>query len=150
MMRPHQNYQKVNVSTADPVRIIVLLYEGAIKNLNLAMRGIGQDNALVSTKITRTLDIINYLRNALDHERGGEIAGNLERLYEYMRDVLSKANISLEADKLQQVISLLQTLLEGWRGIVASQGSDGEGAMEAAGGLNAAPASPTLNLSMVG
>lgn len=149
MMRPHQNYQKVNVSTADPVRIIVLLYEGSIKNLNQAIRAIGQDNALVSAKITRTLDILNYLRNALDHDRGGEIAGNLERLYEYMRDVLSKANISLEADKMQQVIGLLQTLLEGWRGIVSNQTGDGE-TMEAAG-MTAAPA-PTqpLNLSMVG
>lgn len=152
MMRPHQSYQKVNVSTADPVRIIVLLYEGAIKNLNQAIRAIDGDRELMSAKITRTLDIINYLRNALDHEKGGEIAGNLERLYEYMRDVLSQANIHPDAAKMEHVISLLQTVLEGWRGIVANQTADGEAAADpaAAEAPQAPPPPRPANLSMVG
>lgn len=149
MMRPHQNYQKVCVSTADPVRIIVLLYEGAIKNLNQAIRAIGHDHDLLSAKITRTLDIVNYLRNALDHDKGGEISHNLERLYEYMRDVLTQANIKPDEGKIQHVISLLQTLLEGWRGIVggATTESDADATAEAI--PQTAPTQP-LNLSMVG
>lgn len=146
-MRPYQNYQRVNVSTADPVRVVVLLYEGAIKNLNQSIRVMGTDIETASAKLTRTLEIINYLRSVLDHEKGGEIATNLERLYEYMRDTLSEANIRHDTEKIQSVIGLLQTLLEGWRGIVASQG--GEGETEHPVAPTDPPAQP-LGLSMVG
>lgn len=147
MMRPHQSYQKVCVSTADPVRIVVLLYEGAIKNLNQAIRMVGQDHETLSAKIIRTQDIINYLRSCLDFEQGGEIAINLDRLYDYMRDALAKINLHPDVDKLQHVISLLQTLLEGWRGIVSNQTTECDAVAEQ-GGVPAAP--QPLNLSMVG
>ena len=120
-MRPYQNYQRINISTADPVRMIVLLYEGALKNLNQAIPLMGVDNMSASVKITRTLDIINYLRNVLDFEKGGEIAVNLARLYDYMRNTLALANINQEQEQVKTVIGLLQTLLEGWRGVVGTQ-----------------------------
>lgn len=119
-MRPHQSYKRVGISTSDPVKIVVLLYEGAIRNLAQAVENIGGDTALVSAKLVRTLEIINYLRTSLDHDKGGEISVNLERLYEYMRDQLSYANIELEdggREKIIEVMDLLQTLLEGWRGV---------------------------------
>jgi flagellar biosynthetic protein FliS len=121
--------------------------------LNQASRAVGQDHELVSNKINRTLDIINYLNNALDHDKGGDIAFNLERLYDYMRDVLAQVNIHPDTDKIQHVIGLLQTLLEGWRGIVANQTADGETPVDqqpaAPGAPPSAPTQP-LNLSMVG
>lgn len=144
-MRPYQNYQRVNISTADPVRIIVLLYEGAIKNLNQTLRLFGRDSNAASEKITRTLDIINYLRNALDHEKGGEIAFNLERLYDYMRDTLGQANIQQDKAKVEIVIGLLQTLLEGWRGIISNQTTE----VDATEATPPPPGQP-LGLSMVG
>lgn len=147
-MRPYQNYQRVNISTADPVRIVVLLYEGAIKNLNQAMRLVGQDNDTFSAKINRTLDIINYLRNALDHQKGGEIAGNLERLYDYMRDTLNQANISKDNEKIQLVIGLLQTVLEGWRGIISNQTTEID--LGANPGGPVPPAGRSVNVTAVG
>lgn len=119
-MRPYQNYQRIDVSTAEPIKIVILLYEGAIKNLNIATRVLPTDADEASVKINKTLAIINYLRNALDHEQGGEISANLERLYDYMRDRLAEANIRKETDKLGEVIGLLQILLEGWRGVASN------------------------------
>lgn len=119
-MRPYQNYQRIDVSTAEPIKIVILLYEGAIKNLNIATRVLPTDADEASVKINKTLAIINYLRNALDHEQGGEISANLERLYDYMRDRLAEANIRKESDKLGEVIGLLQILLEGWRGVASN------------------------------
>lgn len=119
-MRPYQNYQHIDVSTAEPLRIIVLLYEGAIKNLNQAARLFPTDANTASARLNKALDIINYLRNSLDFEQGGDVAFNLGRLYEYMRDVLAHANISRDVEKIQEVIGLLQTLLEGWRGIATN------------------------------
>lgn len=120
-MRPYQNYQRTAISTADPLKILVMLYEGAIKNLHQAIRLMDQDGQAASQKIVRTLDIINYLRNALDHEKGGEISGNLERLYEYMRDTLNHANIEKNTEKINEVITLLQTLLDGWHEVAKGQ-----------------------------
>lgn len=125
MAMPYENYQRVNVTTADPLRLVVLLYEGAIRNLNQSIHLWNKDAMAASSKINRALDIINYLRNTLDSDKGGEIAFNLERLYEYMRDCLSKANIERNVDKTQEVINLLQTLLEGWRGIAENQDNPG-------------------------
>jgi flagellar protein FliS len=146
-MRPYQNYQKINISTADPVRIIVLLYEGAIQNLNQTARLFGKDNETASAKLARTLEIINYLRSALDHEKGGEVAFNLERLYDYMRDTLAEANTKRDTAKVQEVIKLLQTLLEGWRGIVSNQTTESD--TNPFGSAGALPTQP-INLSMVG
>ena len=143
-MRPHQSYQRINVSTADPVRMVVLLYEGAVKNLNQALNLMGQDNDGAGAKINRALEIINYLRSSLNHEQGGEIADNLERLYEYMRDTLALANIQSDKEKIQHVIGLLQTLLEGWRGIISNQTSPDVEADAPS------PPSQPLNLSLVG
>jgi flagellar secretion chaperone FliS len=121
--KQQRHYQKVEISTADPMKIVVLLYEGAIKNLNQAVHRIDSgDNDAASAKIIRTQDILNYLRNSLDHQRGGEISLNLERLYEYMRDTLNEAAIRADSAKLREVTALLQTLLEGWRA-VAGDGS---------------------------
>lgn len=120
-MRPYQNYQRIDVSTAEPLRVIILLYEGAIKNLNQAARLFPSDANTASARLNKALDIVNYLRNSLDFEQGGDVAFNLGRLYEYMRDVLGRANIGRDVEKVQEVISLLQTLLEGWRGIATNQ-----------------------------
>lgn len=117
-VNPYQNYQQVGIATADPGRLVIMLYEGAIKSLNQSAQLFPTDAQVASTKLTRALEIINYLRTCLDHQRGGEIAFNLNRLYEYMRDRLSEANIHRDVDMIHEVIGLLQTLLEGWRGII--------------------------------
>lgn len=116
-MRPYQMYQQVKITTADPLQIVVLLYEGAIKNLNQWLMLIDTDVDTASARLMRTQEIINYLRASLDHSHGGEIAFNLERLYNYMRDRLIEANLQRDRAKVQEVIGLLQTLLEGWHGI---------------------------------
>lgn len=116
-MRPYQMYQQVKITTADPLQIVVLLYEGAIKNLNQWLMLIDTDADTASARLMRTQEIINYLRTSLDHSQGGDIAFNLERLYNYMRDRLIEANLQLDRAKVQEVVGLLQTLLEGWHGI---------------------------------
>lgn len=146
-MHGYQKYQRINVSTADPLRIVIMLYEGAIKNLNQALRLIDGNAAEAGNKIVRAIDIVNYLRNSLDHSKGAEIASNLERLYDYVRDLLTRANIHRDAALIQEGISLLQTLLEGWRGILSNQATEHDAEPEPA----AAPTPGVMTgLSMVG
>jgi flagellar protein FliS len=125
-MQAYKKYQRVNVSTADPLRIVIMLYEGAIKYLNQARRLLEEDGPESGQRIGRTLEIVNYLRNSLDHEQGGQISINLQRLYDYLQDILNEANIHRNGEKIDEAISLFQTLLEGWRGIIAGQPAETE------------------------
>jgi flagellar protein FliS len=155
-----KNYQRVEIQTADPLKIVVLLYEGAIKNLNQATRLMADDRTAACARIGKTQDIVNYLRNSLDHAQGGEIAFNLERLYEYVRDLLNDATIHADCAKVKEAVSLLQTLLEGWRGISTGQTEHDAGALGlergegpglggAAGAGNGMPGA-TVSISMMG
>ena len=71
-------------------------------------------------KIGKALGIIEALMLGLDKERGGDIAQNLERLYDYMARTLLKANLENRVDLLKEVSSLLREVKLGWDGIAAA------------------------------
>ena len=70
-------------------------------------------------KIGKALGIIEALLLSLDKERGGDLAGNLERLYDYAARTLLKANLENRSDLLKEVSSLLREIKLGWDGIGA-------------------------------
>ena len=112
-------YQEVNVSSAvnsaSPVRLIVLLYEGALGALTSAKLEMGNNNVVAKARlITRAIDIINGLRAALDPGKGGEIAASLENLYEYMVRQLTMANLKNDPELLDEVHRLLTELHGAW------------------------------------
>jgi flagellar protein FliS len=115
-MSGYDNYARMDIQTADPRAVIVLLYDGAVKFLNEAIKA-GRDGRRmeVSNNLNRTLKIIQFLRNALDFDQGGEVADNLFKLYAYMRDTLLQANLTCDEEKIQEVLGLFKTLLEAWR-----------------------------------
>lgn len=115
----YKTYQRVNVQTSDPTKIIVMLYEGAIKNLYQAIGHFeAKRNKEGSGRVNKTLDIVHYLSSTLDFEKGGEIAQNLSKLYDYVRDTLALANINADPAGIRDSIKVLHELLEGWQAIV--------------------------------
>ncbi|MCX7012423.1 MAG: flagellar export chaperone FliS [Candidatus Sumerlaeota bacterium] len=121
-------YKRTSIQTADRRHLIVLLYEGAVSRLNQAVECIQKEEREEQARlINRVLEIIKLLDNALDYRQGGEIARRLNALYTYMRDTLALANIENDADRVLEVAGLLNTLLEGWRGIL-DQPINGAGA----------------------
>ncbi len=113
-------YLKTQVTTVDGVRLIVLLYEGAIKFLLTAQEGIGEKDVVKRhNHINRTLDIITELKNALNFSQGGEIAKSLNALYLFMQRHLTMANIENDAQKVQEVINILSSLKEAWEAIAS-------------------------------
>ena len=128
-MNPYQTYLRTSIQTADRCQVIVLLYEGAVKNLNCAIAQLEEGQVEQqdwSAKIAETLEIINFLSTSLDYEKGGEIAQNLANLYDYIRDIIANANIKQEVEPLKEASALLGTLLEGWHGISGNQETPGE------------------------
>lgn len=112
-------YKQTSIMTASKGQILLMLYEAAIRNVKKAAIAIDQkDLGAKGQAIGKTHDIINELLNTLDFEAGGNIAAELERLYNYIIETLIKANIENSKEKLLTVQKLLETLLEGWRGAV--------------------------------
>jgi flagellar protein FliS len=112
-------YKQASVQTATPAQILLMLYEGAIKNVKKATECLDRkDIAGKGAYIGKAHDIVNELVNTLNFEVGGNIARDLERLYNFMIEQLVKANSENSKECLQAVQKLLETLLAGWRGAI--------------------------------
>jgi flagellar secretion chaperone FliS len=117
-------YKRNSILTASRGQILLMLYEAAIQNVKKASAAIERrDVAAKGVAIGKAHDIINELMNTLDFEVGGQIARDLERLYNFMTETLVKANLENNQDHLARVQKLLETLLDGWRGAVSQVNS---------------------------
>ena len=121
MMRsPAQSYAKVGVEAAvessDPHRLILMLFDGAITAVSLAK--IHMDAGDIPQKgmaISKAIDIVtNGLQASLDMESGGDLAGRLAGLYDYMAQRLLFANLKNSAAALDEVSELLTSLRDAW------------------------------------
>jgi flagellar protein FliS len=117
-MNGFQTYRETAVTTQNRGRLIVMLYDGAIKFLRQAIQDIRQgDLAAKGTHLARAQDIIFELNTVLDMEKGGQIAQNLRSLYTFMQRHLSQANIRKDTAMIQEVIGMLEELNQSWRAI---------------------------------
>ncbi|MBI2712772.1 MAG: flagellar export chaperone FliS [Bdellovibrio sp.] len=113
-------YKNMAIKSASRGQLLIMLYEGAINHLKKAAAAIDQKKyAQKGTSIGKAHDIINELSNTLDFEAGGDIARNLERLYNFMTEQLVKANLENSKEHLLTVQKLLETLLSAWKEAVA-------------------------------
>jgi len=111
-------YQDNTVTTQSKGRLIVMLYDGAIKFMRLAIRELETNNYEKKGRyINKAQDIINELNAVLDTDAGGEIAGNLRKLYCFMSNRLSQANVKRDPQMIRDVIKLMEELNQGWKAI---------------------------------
>ena len=113
-------YLKTQITTVDGLKLVVLLYEGAIKFLLSAQEGIREKDIVKRhNNIYRVLDIVAELRNSLNFSQGGEIATSLDALYLFMDRHLMTANIQNDVQKIQEVVNILSSLKEAWEAIAS-------------------------------
>ncbi|MBL9077175.1 MAG: flagellar export chaperone FliS [Planctomycetes bacterium] len=117
-------YQRNAVLTASPEKLVKLLYDGAIKNLEKGRAGLVDQktarSAEVGNSLGKAMGIVGELRASLDHAAGGQIARDLDRLYEFSLDQLSQANLTRTPNGVENTLRVLRTLKEGWDGIIAN------------------------------
>ena len=120
-------YQKTNISTASQGRLVVLLYEGAVKQLTTASMLLEPGDKLQAkniekfgTCIQKTQAIITELQVSLDMEKGGDIARNLMSLYVFFNEQLVDVSITHSQEKLNFVLNMMRQLTESWRQIANS------------------------------
>src|SRR5688572_3008788 len=109
------------VAAADPHRLIVMLMDGALERI-AAARGLmshGGGGGEKAQLLQRAVAIIDELRNSLNVKAGGEVAANLDALYEYMCMRLTQANASNKAEWLDEVSRLLNEIRSAWLQIPA-------------------------------
>lgn len=115
MKNAYQKYKDTSIQSASREKILLMLYEGAIRFTKKAILACEQkDIAERGLNIGKSYDIIMELNNTLNHEVGGEISKSLEQLYMFMTERLTKANITGEKAHLIEVLKLLETLYSGW------------------------------------
>ncbi len=117
-----RRYQEMDILSASPEMLVVKLYDGAIRFGRSACRHakageIGER----ATALSRMLAIISELRNALDFENGGEIAVNLDTLYEFMNQRLVAAHLASNATPIEEVVHLLEDMRSAWASIACQE-----------------------------
>ena len=118
-MKKVSAYQDAAVTTQSKGRLIVLLYDGAIKFMKLAIKELEAGNfEAKGNYIAKAQDIINELNAVLNTDAGGEIAANLRSLYLFMNNRLSEANVKCQPQMIREVINLMEELNKSWKAIV--------------------------------
>jgi flagellar protein FliS len=134
-------YKNTNIKTASQGKLIVLLYDEAVKQLTLASSLFNSEDKLatasiekVGAAIIKTQDIITELQVSLDMEKGGQIASNLMSLYVYFNSELTNANINKDKKKIDFVLQMMKELASSWK--VAAESSANTAAPEVRPALN--------------
>ena len=114
-------YQEVNNQSAlyaDPHRLIQMLMEGFLARVAAGRHALAErDFDRKGRELGRAVSILNGLRDTLDHDKGGEIAGNLDQLYSYMQEQVLSASVSGDLAVLDHVSALMRELKTGWDGV---------------------------------
>ncbi|MCG3199113.1 MAG: flagellar export chaperone FliS [Candidatus Omnitrophica bacterium] len=111
----HLRYQRAQVEAASPGKLIVMLYDGAIRKLIQAAGHLEEGrHEEYHVQVVKVQRILTELLSALDHEKGGEIAANLYRLYEYMIRRLTLALLRKDVELITETRGLLEELREAW------------------------------------
>ena len=112
---PYAQYRQNSVETATPTRLVVMLYDGAIRFLGQALPAMGaRQYDRQSLLIGKAQAILAHLRDTLDFAAGGAVARHLDGLYVGMYDALTDANIHDKPARVEEVIGALRELREAW------------------------------------
>lgn len=117
-------YTKVDVETASQGKLIVMLFNGAIKRAEEAKRQMERgQNSGVHNNLIRAQEILAELRGALNM-KAGDIAENLDRIYEYLQHLLISANVKKNGDAIDECVKLMTQMRDTWEEVFANLGKE--------------------------
>lgn len=111
-------HNESGLTDASPHLLIQMLMDGFLARINSAKGAMARtDMESKSAYISRAMAIVGGLNEAVDLEKGGEIAINLSQLYAYMSNRLLQASYENDVEILDEVASLMREIKEGWDAI---------------------------------
>ncbi len=125
-------YRQTSVKTASQGRLIVMLYDEAIKQMDIASLEIGKEKKeldIIHNAIVKTQDVITELMASLDFDKGGDISKNLYNLYMYFNRQLVQANINKNSRHITEVRTFMADLREAWVAIESTSVPDNQSAV---------------------
>jgi flagellar secretion chaperone FliS len=124
LKNPLNAYREVSVRTATQGKLIVMLYDEAVKQLDQAislLEGKSRQLDKVHNSLIKTQDIVTELMAGLDFDRGGEIARNLMSLYVFFNEKIREGNLKKDPEPLNQVRAFMADLRTAWAQISNSR-----------------------------
>ena len=113
-------YQQVGIATAEPGRLVIMCYTGAIDNLRNSIDHYSQGELERKAEtLSKAIDFIGELNRSLDFEKGGEIAVKLHALYNYMLRRIMEGDLRKNTAAFTEVINMLQELRSAWEEILS-------------------------------
>jgi flagellar protein FliS len=119
---PYDKYKQTEINTANQGKLIVMLYDGAIKFLNIALENMHPKTYdLVNTNIIKAQDIITELMLSINFTDGGQVSTHLFNLYMYFKRRLLEANIQKDPEIVKEISKMLKDLRDAWDKISARE-----------------------------
>ncbi len=113
-----KSYKKLQVDTASPIDLVIMLYDRAIVLLNKAKDEISEKQyEAKGHTLDKASNIIMELITTLDKDKGGEIASSLANLYNFVLSEINNANTKMNTKQLDNAIKILSELRESWASI---------------------------------
>jgi flagellar protein FliS len=120
-------YQRIDVMTSEPKRLVLMCYDAAIRNLKIAKeKHLSGEYEAKGRAVQKTQDIIGELSCSLDFEKGGQIARNLQAIYNYMTRRLLLADSKRDLRGFDEVAGMLEKLKTTWEVICDRGKRDGD------------------------
>ena len=108
-------YRKSAVSSASPLQLVVMLYDGALRFMEAGKHAMLKNDVYVQNEnITKAQRIVSELLSTLDLDQGGEVAKNLLSIYTYVYDRLVEANIEDKPEVIDECVAIMSELRESW------------------------------------
>ena len=114
---PYAQYNNSKILTASPAELTLMLYEGAIKFCNIAVKAIDdKDMTTAHNNIMKVENIVRELRGSLNHKY--PVAKDFEAVYKYVEQRLIEANIKKDKEILEEVLTHLRTMRDTWKEVM--------------------------------
>jgi flagellar protein FliS len=115
-------YEETSVNTASPAKLVVMLYEGAIKALTNTANDIrNRDLVRKHRSVNHAMAIINHLRLTLNKDKSQDIAQELDRLYAYAFSRVLEGSTKLDTGAIEEAIKVLSDLLPAWEEVARKE-----------------------------
>lgn len=116
-------YRSASVETASPVRVVVMLYDGAIRFLRGAAQAMEEkDVAKKGEQLHRAHAIVSELQATLDEKQSPELCDQLSRLYDFVLDRIGQANMKGDPELLGPAVNVLLELRSAWSQVAEEMG----------------------------
>ena len=114
-----KTYKAITVNTASPGRLVLMLFDGALRFMGAALRGFNEEdfikrNETIHNNLVKTQDILRELQASLDMQIGGEFSGRMHALYDFMLAGLQQANLSKDPEPIRTAERMLGEIRDAW------------------------------------